>query len=154
MLLELTLYQMPKRFTLEWRHYDMSYTPIMKAEKLQKVLIVISDVTADVEREALRAAAARSSQRLRATERDRKGFLESFPKTDDQIAAIESGSIKDRSVLKRSSTPSKATRSCSTSGASEISVTAWRPASPTSRSCRPQPSGPSSRLGGIDCERA
>jgi two-component system chemotaxis sensor kinase CheA len=102
MLLELTLYQMPRRFTLERRHYELEYTPILDAtEKLEKVLIVISDVTEHVEREALEQQQREVVHVFERLTRDRKGFLEFVSEADEQIAAIYKGDISDATVLKR-----------------------------------------------------
>jgi two-component system chemotaxis sensor kinase CheA len=101
MLLELTLDQMPRGFVIDGRHYQVSYTPILKANQLQKVLLVISDVTAGVEREILELQQREVVNVYERAARDRQGFLEFVSETDAQIAAIEHGNIEDPAILKR-----------------------------------------------------
>jgi two-component system, chemotaxis family, sensor kinase CheA len=102
MLLELTLDQMPRHFTCKGRHYELEYTPILgAAEELEKVLIVISDVTEHVEREGLEQQQREVVHIFERLTRDRKGFLEFVSEADEQVAAIHKGEITDAIVLKR-----------------------------------------------------
>jgi two-component system chemotaxis sensor kinase CheA len=102
MLLELTLYQMPRTFMLKGRHYELEYTPIVGAAgELEKVLLVISDVTEHVEREALELQQREVVHVFERLTRDRKGFLEFVSEADEQVAAIQKGEITDPIVLKR-----------------------------------------------------
>ena len=102
LLLELTLYQMPRTFMIGRRHFELEYTPILDAsEKLEKVLIVISDVTEHVEREELEKQQREVVEVFERLTRDRKGFLEFVSEADEQIAAIQKGDITDPAVLKR-----------------------------------------------------
>jgi two-component system chemotaxis sensor kinase CheA len=50
-MLELTLDQMPKRFSVAERTYDVLYTPVGSAEKLEKLLVIFNDVTEQLARE-------------------------------------------------------------------------------------------------------
>jgi len=102
MILELTLDQMPRRFTLKRRHYELEYTPILGASgELEKVLIVISDVTEHVEREELEQQQREVVHVFERLTRDRKGFLEFVSEADEQVGAIHKGDITDATVLKR-----------------------------------------------------
>ena len=102
MILELTLDQMPRRFTLKRRHYELEYTPILGTTgELEKVLIVISDVTEHVEREELEQQQREVVHVFERLTRDRKGFLEFVSEADEQVAAIHKGEITDPTVLKR-----------------------------------------------------
>jgi two-component system chemotaxis sensor kinase CheA len=102
MLLELTLDQMPRRFKLKGHHYELEYTPILGASgDLEKVLLVISDVTEHVEREGLEQQQREVVHVFERLTRDRKGFLEFVSEADEQVAAIHKGEITDPIVLKR-----------------------------------------------------
>jgi two-component system, chemotaxis family, sensor kinase CheA len=102
MILELTLDQMPRRFTLKRRHYELEYTPILGTSgELEKVLIVISDVTEHVEREELEQQQREVVHVFERLTRDRKGFLEFVSEADEQVGAIHKGEITDATVLKR-----------------------------------------------------
>jgi len=99
--LELTLDQMPKRFSLDKQHFRLSYTPIMAGETLDKLLLVISDVTADVERERLEGEQREVVRMFDRVTRDRNGFLEFFAEAEEQVGVIESDECRDPVVLKR-----------------------------------------------------
>ena len=94
--------QQPRRFTLKRRHYELEYTPIVGASgELEKVLIVISDVTEHLEREELEQQQREVVHVFERLTRDRKGFLEFVSEADDQVGAIHKGDITDAVVLKR-----------------------------------------------------
>jgi len=48
---ELALDQIPKRFVAAGRIFDVTYTAISKNEKIERLLVIISDITAQVENE-------------------------------------------------------------------------------------------------------
>lgn len=91
MPLELTLYQMPRKLQANGRHLRFEYKPLqVEGEEFEKMLVIISDVTALVERE-------RSEQEerdmLNVTSRllnDRAGFLEFVAETENLIKKIRS----------------------------------------------------------------
>ncbi|MFZ5897054.1 MAG: HAMP domain-containing protein [Myxococcota bacterium] len=89
MPLEVTLYQMPQRLDVKGRHLRLEYKPLLgDGEDFEKMLIILSDVTAQLERE-------RSEQEerdvLNITSRllqDRAGFLEFFAETENLVKKI------------------------------------------------------------------
>jgi two-component system chemotaxis sensor kinase CheA len=99
--LELMLDQMPKRFSLGGQHFRLSYTPIMHGDTLDKLLLVISDITADVERERLEGEQREVVRMFDRVTRDRNGFLEFFAEAEEQVTVIESDECRDPVVLKR-----------------------------------------------------
>ncbi|HEY2407481.1 MAG TPA: Hpt domain-containing protein [Polyangiaceae bacterium] len=99
--LEVALDQLPCRFALGSLSFRLDYKPILRADSLEKALIVISDVTSRVERERLERE---QQEVLRIFERltsDRAGFLEYYDEASEQIAALAGDGVKDVSLLKR-----------------------------------------------------
>lgn len=90
--LELTLDQMPKRFAVGGRFLRLEYKPLAGTESVpeefDKLLVILSDVTAQVERE-------RSEQEERdilnvasRVLQDRAGFLEFFAETENLVNRV------------------------------------------------------------------
>jgi two-component system chemotaxis sensor kinase CheA len=73
----------------------------MVDDKLEKLLLVISDITADVERERLEVEQREVVSMFERVTRDKNGFLEFFAEAEEQMAAIESDECQDPVVLKR-----------------------------------------------------
>jgi two-component system chemotaxis sensor kinase CheA len=93
--------QLPKQFSARGKAFDIHYTPIVRSGELEKLLIIISDVTSARERARLE-----SEQRdmVRAFERlmhDRSGFVEFFEEARDLVRAIVNDEIKDPAALNR-----------------------------------------------------
>lgn len=99
--LEVTLDQLPKRFSLGRAHYRLGYTPILADGALDKVLVVISDITADVDRERLELEQREVLEMFERVSRDRNGFLEFVDEADEQVAAVETDAYDDLVLLKR-----------------------------------------------------
>jgi two-component system, chemotaxis family, sensor kinase CheA len=98
---ELSLDQMPKRIVADDRWLDISYIPISNGAELREVLVVLSDVTSDVERERLEAEQREAMEVFDRVMRDRAGFLEFFHESERQIGQIAEDSVEDAAVLKR-----------------------------------------------------
>jgi two-component system chemotaxis sensor kinase CheA len=101
MPLEVCLDQLPKRFTLRARHYDLGYTPILAGGQLEKALVVVSDVTAVVEREQLEREQREVLQVFGSLARDKNGFMEFFGEAEELIASIAAWDSQDTATLKR-----------------------------------------------------
>lgn len=100
--LELTIDQLPKRFNLGARHFQMAYTPICDQEgKLQQALVVISDVSADYQRERLEAEQRDVIQLLGRVSKDRVGVLEFLNEARELVTAIADHKLDDRAVIRR-----------------------------------------------------
>lgn len=100
--LELTIDQLPKTLTRDGRHYSFDYEPIVDdAGELQKVLVVVSDVTADVEHAQ---AQARQREILTVFEKvlnDRHGFVEFCEETSRLLDDAERCRQDDLDATKR-----------------------------------------------------
>jgi two-component system chemotaxis sensor kinase CheA len=90
--LELALDQLPREFSIGRQHFRLDYTPILLGELLQQVLIVISDVTAEIERERLELEQRDVMRVLARVSSDKNGVLEFFQEASEQVRQIVEGS--------------------------------------------------------------
>ncbi|HEX5656690.1 MAG TPA: ATP-binding protein [Polyangiales bacterium] len=86
--LELALEQLPRSFQIEARHFRMEYTPILHGAQLVQLLIVISDMTAEVEREKLELEQRDVMRILARVAADKAGVLEFFVEAAEQVATV------------------------------------------------------------------
>jgi two-component system chemotaxis sensor kinase CheA len=96
MPLELTLLQLPDGFSIDQRHFKLEYAPIMGDTQLEKVLVVISDITSEVERERLELEQRDVMQVISHLTSDKSGVLEFFQEGSEQVAAIVAQHGDDR----------------------------------------------------------
>jgi two-component system chemotaxis sensor kinase CheA len=99
--LELTLDQLPKCFARGEQRFRLEYTPILANGELQKLLVVVSDVTAAVERERLEEEQREVLTIFDHVLRDKAGFLEYLCEADELVSEIARDGIADLTVLKR-----------------------------------------------------
>jgi len=90
MPVEVSLDQLPKKLEHEDRHYAFEYKPLFLpgGEELDKLLIMVHDVTADVEREQAEAVQREMMIVVDRILRDRGGFLEFFQEASALIDRI------------------------------------------------------------------
>jgi two-component system chemotaxis sensor kinase CheA len=99
--LDLAVHQMPSLLVVGERHLRFDFKPIMNGDTVEKALVVISDVSADVQRarvEAQRRQAMAIFERLTA---DRPGFLEFLEEGTALVDAIGSGEGQDFATIRR-----------------------------------------------------
>jgi two-component system chemotaxis sensor kinase CheA len=87
MPLEITLFQMPKRLVAGGRHYDVGYEPI-EGEDSGRFLVVVSDVTAEVERIHLEEDKKETMALLEHALSDRTGFARSMDEASVLVEEI------------------------------------------------------------------
>jgi two-component system chemotaxis sensor kinase CheA len=99
--LELALEQMPKRLETGGRTFALAFKPILIDGDWDKMLFIMTDITADLERE--RAQRAQQDQ-LRAFEqitRDRKAFLEFFTEANAMVERLANHSVTGMPEVRR-----------------------------------------------------
>lgn len=99
--LELTMAQMPDTFSAAGREYEVQYRPIMDGEDLQRVLMVITDVTAERERQRLEVEQHETLRILDRIVSDKAGFLEFMAEGSELVDAICTGKLTNVAVIKR-----------------------------------------------------
>lgn len=89
--IEVTLDQLPKRIALSGKHFELEYRPILAGDgKLERVLLVLSDVTAVLERERAEAGEREATRLFTRLAADRAGFLEFFSEAEALVESIRS----------------------------------------------------------------
>ncbi len=88
MPLELCLDQLPRTLTVGAQHFSFSYRPIMNGDDLDKCLIVMSDVTAEVERQRSEQEQIETLRIFDKVLSDKTGFLEFFRESDSLVERI------------------------------------------------------------------
>jgi two-component system chemotaxis sensor kinase CheA len=68
--------QLPKNLVGRGRHFELAYHPVMNGEKLDRVVIVLTDVTAEIERQRAVAEQHEFSVLVDQFVRDRRAFLD------------------------------------------------------------------------------
>ncbi|HWA76706.1 MAG TPA: ATP-binding protein [Polyangiaceae bacterium] len=97
--LEVTLDQLPKRLALGGRHFELEYRPILNAEgKLERTLLVLSDVTAVLERERAEADEREVTRLFTRIVADRAGCLEFFAEAQALVDEIRAASSEPERV--------------------------------------------------------
>ncbi|TPV93926.1 MAG: hypothetical protein B7733_18005 [Myxococcales bacterium FL481] len=99
--IEVALDQFPANMKVDGRHFALGYTPITHDEALVQLLVVISDVTAAVERERLEAEQREAMRIFDQLLSDRGGFLEFFEEAEQLVANLASNKHTDLRTLKR-----------------------------------------------------
>lgn len=88
MPIELGIDQLPKQLESGGRHFGFSYRPIRDGERLDKLLVVVSDVTAIVESQRAEEEERELVQVMRWMMSDRTGFLSFLGEADELVHAI------------------------------------------------------------------
>jgi signal transduction histidine kinase/HAMP domain-containing protein len=72
--LDAALEQLPKRLVRDGCHFDFAYHPVLKGAEVEQIVIVVTDVTAEVERQKALAEQHEFSVLVDQFVRDRRGF--------------------------------------------------------------------------------
>jgi two-component system, chemotaxis family, sensor kinase CheA len=99
--IELNIEQLPRQIQRDERHLRLSYRPIQGSGPLQSLLVVASDVTAEVERERAEVHHRELLSVVERISKDRQGFIDFFSESSAAIEALSSGTISDAVVSKR-----------------------------------------------------
>jgi signal transduction histidine kinase len=101
MSLELSLDQLPKLIHTDSRVFDLVYRPILKGDELEQLLVVITDVSARIERERALVAERETMTIFKRILADRGLFDEFFDEMSGLVASIQSADGSDRVRLER-----------------------------------------------------
>lgn len=101
MPIEVTVDQLPKRFSHADKTFALEFTPVMVEGKLAKLAVVISDITAQVENEKLEARQRQMMAMVHRMAEDRNGFLEFIHEAREIVTALKEPSNSSLSVTKR-----------------------------------------------------
>ncbi|MEY4551131.1 MAG: hypothetical protein RL685_7326, partial [Pseudomonadota bacterium] len=99
---EVCVAQAPQALAHHGRHYHFEYRPLPAADgSLSGLLVVIADVTSDVERQRLEVEQTEALNILDRVLVDRTGFLEFFHEAEDLLAALSATSADNLAPIKR-----------------------------------------------------
>jgi len=99
--IEVSLEMMPKRLERDGSYYSLEYAPIMRDEKLDGVLLMVTDITSRVHAEK---AEAEQSEQLKTFQRvlsDRAGFIEFFVEARGLVERIRDDDFSDDAERRR-----------------------------------------------------
>jgi two-component system chemotaxis sensor kinase CheA len=99
--LELVLHQLPHRFEREGRYFELDYRPILTGDELEQILVVIRDVTQQIERERAEQGQREMAALVKHMLADRAGFQGFFREAAALISAVERDDGSDPARLKR-----------------------------------------------------
>jgi HPt (histidine-containing phosphotransfer) domain-containing protein len=87
--LDVTISQLPKKIEWNGRTFALGYTPIMEEGEMERLLVIMTDMTKLLEREQLEAHQRELARVFDQLMRDRLGFLEFMEETRQQLAVIQ-----------------------------------------------------------------
>jgi two-component system chemotaxis sensor kinase CheA len=87
--LELCVEQLPKRMTIEKRIYELEYTPICVAGEVSQLMLVISDVTSEIERERSEESQKELLQIFERVRHDKTAVAEFVHEADALVQRLE-----------------------------------------------------------------
>lgn len=99
--LELTLDQLPKLARRNDRAYELAYRPILKDDKLSKLIVVIDDITARVEREKSERSLRETMNIFRRMLSDRSSLDDAFSEIGEMMHEITESSDLAPELLRR-----------------------------------------------------
>ena len=97
---ELALEQMPREFVVGGKHLELSYQ-IVNDRRADRVLVVVSDVTARIERERAERDQRELVGLVMRLLSDRPGYLELHAELEQRCAAMERNGLTDLAALRR-----------------------------------------------------
>jgi signal transduction histidine kinase len=86
--MEVVLDQLPRRLRGEGRHYDLAYLPVGEESRLEKLLLVVSDVTERVEQSDREADQQEQAMVFEQVIKDRAGVLEFLAESQRLIEQV------------------------------------------------------------------
>jgi len=98
---EVALDQLPRRLHVNQRHYQLRYKAMLDGERLEGVLLVVSDVTAEMEQLKRDAEQRELISTFEHLMRDRGGTVEFFQECDGLVTHILQGDKRDRHSILR-----------------------------------------------------
>ena len=100
--LEVCIDQLPSTVAFDGRHLALKYRPIHDdQDRLERMLIVVKDNSAEVARERLEAEQNEILRVFQQILRDKSGFLEFFDEAETIVTALRNNEVQDLRIFKR-----------------------------------------------------
>jgi signal transduction histidine kinase/HAMP domain-containing protein len=100
--LEVAIEQLPKRLRRDKREFSFAYHPVMVGEELSRMVIVMTDVTAEVERQRALAEQHEFAALVDQFVRDRRAFRSFWAEASRLVAKIVDPAVAPPELLRRS----------------------------------------------------
>jgi signal transduction histidine kinase len=100
--LEVALAQLPKRLERDGQHFDLAYYPVLAGNDLDRLVLVLTDVTAEVERQRALAEQQEFSVLVDQFVRDRRAFKDFWSEASTLVAQIMDQDSAVEHAVKRS----------------------------------------------------
>ena len=101
MPVEVTIDQLPERFVANESTYSIEYTPVYEDNELISLAVVISDVSAAVEKEKLESTQREMMAMVHRLAEDKAGFLEFFTEATSLVNTLNEIPDQEIGLLKR-----------------------------------------------------
>jgi len=98
---EVAVDQMPRQIEVAGRYYNLTYKAIVEKDNLQGALLVVSDVTDEMERLRRDAEQRELISVFERVMRDRAGFIEFFKECEGLVQKVVSGEITEPGLVMR-----------------------------------------------------
>ncbi len=98
---EVTIAQLPSRVGVGSRTMSIEYSPVFNGTELSTLAVVVSDITADVEREKLEIENREMLAMIERITSDRNGLMEFFQEAEDIVEALRNREGRELSWIKR-----------------------------------------------------
>jgi two-component system chemotaxis sensor kinase CheA len=99
--IEASIDQMPSQIEVEGRHYRLTYKAIANQNDLHGALLVVSDITEDIDRMHRDAEQRELLGIFERVMRDRSGFVEFFKECESMVHKVVSGEVSDAPTAMR-----------------------------------------------------
>jgi two-component system chemotaxis sensor kinase CheA len=99
--IEASIDQLPRRIEVEGRHYALNYKAIISQDNLNGALLVVSDITEDIDRMRRDAEQRELLSVFERVMRDRSGFIEFFKECEGLVKRVVNGEVSDAQLAMR-----------------------------------------------------
>jgi signal transduction histidine kinase/HAMP domain-containing protein len=99
---EVAIDQMPRRLERDGQHFSLRYHPVLLAGETRQVVVVITDVTSEVERQRALAEQNELARLIDQFVRDRRAFRNFWDEASRLVAAIITSTSSTAAELRRS----------------------------------------------------
>lgn len=101
MPIEVTLDQLPSRCVANGRNLSFEYSPVLEDGIAKALAVVVSDITAEVQREELEAENREMMNMIDRISKDKAGFLEFFREAEQLVECLRNEDRDDLALVKR-----------------------------------------------------
>ena len=99
--IDVTIDQLPSQIVVNKQNLSIQYSPIEKDDELAGLAVVVTNITAEVERQKLEAESREMMTMIERISIDRSGFLEFFQEAEAIIESLRNETRDDMVLLKR-----------------------------------------------------